>query len=123
MRTEGAGVFQSAQMQGEQKQQQRSQSIAEPLAGVVQTRHDGPHRNVERFGDLAVGEPFEVTQHDDLSVILGQRVERLHDLPALLGAGGRLIRGLVAGVLVGQHALPLLLRHPLGAERPALRAA
>jgi hypothetical protein len=53
-------------------------------------------------------------------MMLGQSLERPRDARALLGARGR---GVGVFTRIGHRALPLLLRHSLGPERPPLRAA
>src|SRR6266542_5404693 len=105
---------------GEEHREHGPQDIAQALAGVVQTGHHGPHRNVEHLRDLAVRQPFEITQHDNGAVLLRQRGQGARDALALLRAAGRDVR---PRALIRHQPVPVLLRHALGPERPPARGA
>src|SRR2546426_6536396 len=106
--------------EGEDHTEQRAEHRAQALARVVQTRHDGSHRDPQHLCDLSVREALEITQHDNRAVMLRQSVERARDPPPRLGA-----RRAPVGRLpwVDQLPLPLLLLDALGSERPPARGA
>ena len=98
-----------------QKEQERPQKGPEPLSGVMQPCHHRSNRTAKHLGDLAVRQSFNITQHDNGSVVPGQGVEGTRDLRPLLSPGGFEVG---AGRWVGHHALPFFLRDRLSSERP-----
>ena len=86
----------------------------------MQPRHHGPDGAAKHLGNLAVRQPFDVTEHDNGSGFGRQGIERLPDPLALLRLDGHLV-GSPARIRRG--APPFLLGHPFGAERTGLRSA
>src|SRR5207245_339091 len=106
------------QQQRQDQDQERPEGVPQTPAGVVQPRHHGPHRYVQYLRDLAVRQPFEITQHDNGPVRLRQSGQRAPDPLALLD-----LRRVTVwrGPLIDQDAVPVLLVDALGAEGPAAR--
>src|SRR5262249_51075273 len=84
----------------------------ELAARVVEAAHHRPFRTLEHLADLLVGEPFQLAEEYDRSMIGGQFSDRLIEASADLGVA-RALEGLVRARSVGDRtgrARPRLVR-------------
>jgi len=75
----------------------RAEQIAQSGPSAMDTTPHRPDRHIESVGDLGIGHPHHVAEHQRCPEVIGQRLERTLDLDGKIDRGQSLIGGRGSG--------------------------